>query len=54
MLGKALFAIYSIYDKWLWKLFIIFGLFYCLWLYATAIDAHLTAQMNLWERYLGM
>ena len=27
---------------------------YALWIFVTAIDAHLKCQMSLWSRYLGM
>lgn len=30
------------------------GFIYCVWLFLSAIDAHLTGQMNLWSENLGM
>lgn len=54
MIGQILFAIYMIYDKWLWKVFIILGFYYCFWIFVTAIDAHLKCQMSLWSQNLGM
>ena len=54
MLGKTLVATWLIIDKWWWKLFMLTTLFYCIWLFANAVDAHLTHTMNYWNQNLGM
>lgn len=39
---------------WLWRLFMVVVLMYCFWLFVSAIDNHITAQMYLWGRNVGM
>lgn len=30
------------------------GFIYCVWLFFSTVDAHLSGQMNLWDQNLGM
>jgi len=54
MIGKTIITLMMLVDRWWWAVLMSAILWYCIWLFANAVDAHLTAQMNYWSRNLGM
>ena len=54
MLGVTITSVGLIVNKWWWRVLFITVLGYCIWLFASTIDAHLTDQMNFWSQNLGM
>ena len=60
MIGKTLLAIYWFIDRWWFAdrwwfvVFMVVALGYCIWLFATTINAYLNSQMYFWGQNLGM
>ena len=54
MIGCTLKVI-GIMLKRQWHFFLMaLLLWYCIWMFASMVDAHLATQMNLWSQNLGM
>lgn len=54
MLGPLFMSIGLIINRWWYPILMSLMLWYCIWLFANAVDAHLTTQLNLWSQNLGM
>lgn len=54
MIGPTIQSIGLLINKWWWRIFFTVVIGYSIWFFATAVDAHLKCQMNLWSRNLGM
>lgn len=54
MMGTADSIIKLIIKKLWWKVCMTVVLVYCVYLFATTVDAYLVGQVNLWSQNLGM
>jgi len=53
-MGLYVIALGMLIKKWWYAILMSAVLWYCVWLFANAVDCYLTGQMNYWGQNLGM